>query len=82
MKLLNLNVLHRCDFLRQSMQCKYILFHPTEKIMSMHSQTFLLLSVIKITKPVFFKKKLVFTPCKVEQPLRDMELQEKEAQKG
>ena len=25
---------------------------------------------------------LVFTPCKAEQPLRGMELQEKEAQKG
>ena len=24
----------------------------------------------------FFKKKLGFTPCKAEQPLRDMELQE------
>ena len=29
---------------------------------------------------VFFK--LVFTPCKVEQPLRGMKLQEKEAKKG
>ena len=30
----------------------------------------------------FFFFKLVFTPCKAEQPLRGMELQEKEAQKG
>ena len=30
----------------------------------------------------FFFFKLVFTPCKTEQPLRAMELQEKEAQKG
>ena len=29
---------------------------------------------------IFFK--LVFTPCKAEQPLRGMELKEKEAQKG
>ena len=29
-----------------------------------------------------FVFKLVFTPCKAEQPLRGMELQEKEAQKG
>ena len=29
---------------------------------------------------IFFK--LVFTPCKNEQPLRGMDLQEKEAQKG
>ena len=29
----------------------------------------------------FKKKKLGFTPCKAEQPLRGMELQEKEAQK-
>ena len=28
-----------------------------------------------------FFKKLGFTPCKAEQPLRGMELQEKEAQK-
>ena len=28
------------------------------------------------------KKKKVFTPCKAEQPLRGMELQENEAQKG
>ena len=26
--------------------------------------------------------KMGFTPCRAEQPLRDMELQEKEAQKG
>ena len=31
--------------------------------------------------PQFFIK-LVFTPCKTEQPLRGMELQEKESQKG
>ena len=30
----------------------------------------------------FFFFKLVFAPCKAEQPLRGMELQEKEAQKG
>ena len=30
---------------------------------------------------IFFKKILGFTLCKAEQPLRDMELQEKEAQK-
>ena len=30
----------------------------------------------------FFFFKLVFTPSKAEQPLRGMELQEKEAQKG
>ena len=29
-----------------------------------------------------FLKKLGFTPCKADQPLRGMELQEKEAQKG
>ena len=29
-----------------------------------------------------FFKKLGFIPCKVEKPLRGMELQEKEAQKG
>ena len=29
----------------------------------------------------FFFFKLGFTPCKAEQPLQDMELQEKEAQK-
>ena len=29
-----------------------------------------------------FFKKLGFTPCKTDQPLRGMELQEKEAQKG
>ena len=29
---------------------------------------------------VFFK--LGFTPCKIEQPLQDMELQEKETQKN
>ena len=29
----------------------------------------------------FFKKKLRFTSCKTEQPLRGMELQKKEAQK-
>ena len=28
-----------------------------------------------------FFKKMGFTPCKAEQPLRGMELQEKEAQK-
>ena len=28
----------------------------------------------------FFKKKLGFTPCRAEQPLQGMELQEKEAQ--
>ena len=28
-----------------------------------------------------FFEKLKFTPCKVEQPLKDMELEEKEAQK-
>ena len=31
---------------------------------------------------IFFFFELVFTPCKAEQPLRGMELQEKEAQKG
>ena len=30
--------------------------------------------------PIFFSE-LGYTPCKVEQPLQDMELQEKEAQK-
>ena len=34
----------------------------------------------KHMKIIFFQ--LVFTPCKAEQPLRSMELQEKEAQKG
>ena len=34
----------------------------------------------KLSKPLFFKK-LEFTPCKAEQPLQGMELQEKEAQK-
>ena len=29
----------------------------------------------------FLKKKMRFTPCTAEQPLRGMELQEKEAQK-
>ena len=29
----------------------------------------------------FFLKKLEFTPCKAEQPLQGMELQEKETQK-
>ena len=38
-------------------------------------------SGINIAK-VFFCFLLVFTPCKAEQPLRGMELQEKEAQKG
>ena len=33
-----------------------------------------------LKKLIFFL--LVFTPCKAEQPLRGMELQEKEAQKG
>ena len=31
---------------------------------------------------IAFFFKLVSTPCKAEQPLRGMELQEKEAQKG
>ena len=31
--------------------------------------------------PPYFFKKLGFTPCKAEQPLQGMELQEKEAQK-
>ena len=30
---------------------------------------------------IFFKKKLGFPPCKAEQPLQGMELQEKETQK-
>ena len=34
---------------------------------------------IKTTKTIFLK--LGFTPCKAEQPLQGMELQEKEAQK-
>ena len=34
-----------------------------------------------VVKKLFFKK-LGFTPYKAEQPLRGMELQEKEAQKG
>ena len=29
----------------------------------------------------FFQKKLGFTPCKAQQPLKGMEFQEKEAQK-
>ena len=29
----------------------------------------------------FFKKNIWFTPCKAEQPLQGMDLQEKEAQK-
>ena len=33
-------------------------------------------------KITYFFFKLVLTPCKAEQPLRGMELQEKEAQKG
>ena len=32
--------------------------------------------IIKPTQSFFFLKKLGFTPCKAEQPLRDMELQE------
>ena len=36
----------------------------------------------KKTTCLFLKKKLGFTPCKAERPLRGMELQEKEAQKG
>ena len=42
-------------------------------------------TLLQITccKPLNLKKiKLVFTPCKAEQPLQGMELQEKEAQKG
>ena len=35
----------------------------------------------KISFALFFKKKLGFTPCKAEQPLQSMQLQEKEAQK-
>ena len=35
---------------------------------------------LKLQKIHFFKK-LVFTPCKAEQPLQGMELQKKEAQK-
>ena len=31
--------------------------------------------------PIFFFFKLGFTPCRIEQPLRGMELQEREAQK-
>ena len=34
-----------------------------------------------MTNNYFFEKKLGFTPCKDEQPLRGMELQGKEAQK-
>ena len=34
----------------------------------------------KLSKPLFLKK-LKFTPCKAEQPLQGMELQEKEALK-
>ena len=36
---------------------------------------------LKEAKRDFFKKNLRFTPSKVEQPLRGMELQQKEAQK-
>ena len=34
-----------------------------------------------LQKPCFLKK-MGFTPCKAEQPLQGMDLQEKEAQKG
>ena len=37
---------------------------------------------VQIEEPAsssIFKKKLEFTPCKAEQPLRDIEFQEKEA---
>ena len=36
----------------------------------------------EMSDAVFIFFKVVFTPCKAEQPLQGMELQEKEAQKG
>ena len=48
-----------------------ISFHQTKNAFSYNIVIFFLF---------FFK--LGFTPCKAEQPLRGMELQEKEAQKG
>ena len=44
------------------------------------SKKFILRSPTK-NRGFFLKKKLGFTPCKAEQPLQDMELHEKEAQK-
>ena len=38
--------------------------------------------ILDLSKQLFFIfSKLGFTPCKAEQPLRNMELQEKESQK-
>ena len=42
----------------------------------MSQQIFVMMNLMEI----FFK--LRFTPCKAQQPLRDTELQEKEANKG
>ena len=40
------------------------------------------LKKIRFRQKNFFLKKLGFTPCKAEQPIQGIELQEKEANKG
>ena len=40
-----------------------------------------ILELLKVFVEIPFFLKLGFTPCKAEQPLQDMELQEKETQK-
>ena len=67
---------------------KFILVHNSEEFILAEFFSIKLFVILnrrrnfRMLKLEFFlKKKLGFTPCKAEQPLQGMELQEKEAQK-
>ena len=61
--------------------CWAICFHLHSPDISLQKNKFLGRHFKKIMSNHDFFLKLKFTPCKAEQPLQDMELQEKEAQK-
>ena len=72
----------RCDqIFAKLMACKYAEYELCDGCFSMNFLQIFRTAFSKIAADRTFFLKLWFTPCKAEQPLRGMELQEKDTQK-